>query len=113
MTNKKIMFLPLTKGVFKSMFEIKSEYIGPVLEQYNTDSQSLYDVLWKEYNIPGMEIRIANTAFDFLICCCNEKKDLRETLTGEIRKNILASSVFYTNVAPHATHTSDFQLSKD
>lgn len=107
--NKKLMFLPLTKGVFKSMFDIKSENIGPVLEQYNTDCQSLYDALWEEFNIPGMEIRIANTAFDFLICCCEEKKDLCDTLKGEIKKNILASSVFYTNVAPHAAHTSDFQ----
>lgn len=111
--NKKLMFLPLTKSIFKSIFDIKSEDIDSVLEQYNTDQQSLYDALWEEFNIPSMEIRIANTAFDYLICCCQEKKDLCETLKGEIKKNILASSVFYTNIAPYAAHTSDFKIKEE
>lgn len=41
-----------------------------------------------------MEIRIANTAFDFLIDCCEEKKELCETLKGEIKKNILMAGIF-------------------
>lgn len=55
-----------------------------------------------------MEIRIANTALDFLIDCCENKKDLCETLKGEIKKNILMAGIFYTNIAPEAACTSDF-----
>lgn len=105
---KQFMFLPLNQHVFKTMFEIKSNSLGPILKQYEVDQKNLYDQLWQEFNIPGMEIRIANTAFDFLIDCCEEKKELCETLKGEIKKNILMAGIFYTNIAPEAAYTSDF-----
>ena len=79
-----------------------------ILKQYDVDQKNLYDQLWQEFNIPGMEIRIANTAFDFLIDCCEEKKELCATLKGEIKKNILMAGIFYTNIAPEAACTSDF-----
>lgn len=105
---KQFMFLPLNQHIFKTMFEIKSNSLESILKQYNVDQNNLYDQLWKEFNIPGMEIRIANTALDFLIDCCENKKDLCETLKGEIKKNILMAGIFYTNVAPEAACTSDF-----
>lgn len=103
-----IMFLPLNQLVFKMMLEVKSDSLGPVMKQYDVSRQELYDSLWQEFNISGMEIRIANTAFDFLIDCCEKKRDLRETLIGEIKKNILMAGIFYSNVAPEAACTSDF-----
>lgn len=105
---KQFMFLPLNQHIFKTMFEIKSNSLEPILKQYDVDQNNLYDQLWKEFNIPGMEIRIANTALDFLIDCCENKKDLCETLKGEIKKNILMAGIFYTNVAPETACTSDF-----
>lgn len=105
---EQFMFLPLNQHVFKTMFEIKSNSFEPILKQYDVDQKNLYDLLWEEFNIPGMEIRIANTAFDFLIDCCEKKMDLCDTLKGKIKKNILMSSIFYTNVAPNAINTIDF-----
>lgn len=105
---KQFMFLPLNQHVFKIMFEIKSNSLEPILKQYEVDQKNLYDQLWQEFNIPGMEIRIANTAFDFLIDCCEEKKELCETLKGEIKKNILMAGIFYTNIAPEAACASNF-----
>lgn len=46
----------------------------------------------------------------FLIDCCETKHDLRETLIGEIRNVILAAGVFYTNIAPDAVSTDDFEI---
>ena len=105
---EKFMFLPLNQHIFKTMFEIKSNSLEPILKQYDVDRKNLYDLLWKEFDIPGMEIRIANTAFDFLIDCCENKRELEKTLKSEIKKNILMSSIFYTNVAPDAINTMDF-----
>ncbi len=106
---KAFMFLPLNKKIFDIIFDVKSKDISPILEYYSVEKQILYDMLWEEYNIPGMEVRIANTAFDFLIECCEEKRDLCKTLKGEIKKNILASGIFYTNIAPEAATTADFR----
>ena len=105
---EKFMFLPLNQHIFKIMFEIKSNSLEPILKQYGVDQKNLYDLLWEEFNILGMEIRIANTAFDFLIDCCEKKRELEKTLKGEIKKNILMSSIFYTNVSPDAISTMDF-----
>lgn len=106
---KAFMFLPLNKKIFDTIFDVKSKDISPILEYYSVEKQILYDMLWEEYNIPGMEVRIANTAFDFLIECCEKKRELCETLKGEIKKNILASGIFYTNIAPEAATTADFR----
>lgn len=46
-----------------------------------------------------MEIRIANTAFNFLIMKCVEKKELDKNLSNEIGECILTAEIFYTNVA--------------
>lgn len=105
---EEFMVLPLNQHIFKTMFEMKTDSLKPILKQYDVDRNNLYDLLWEEFNIPGMEIRIANTAFDFLIECCEKKRELCETLKGEIKKNILMSSIFYTNVAPDAINTMDF-----
>lgn len=105
---EEFMVLPLNQHIFKTMFEIKIDSLKPILKQYDVDRNFLYDLLWEEFNIPGMEIRIANTAFDFLIECCEKKRELCETLKGEIKKNILMSSIFYTNVAPDAINIMDF-----
>lgn len=108
--NQKIMFSLLNKNSFDIMFDAKINEINSVLKQYKVTKQELYNTLWTEFNISGMEVRIANTAFDFLIDCCKEKRELKDTLKGEIKKNILMSCVFYTNVAPNAAHTTDFNL---
>lgn len=105
---EKFMFLPLNQHIFKTMFEIKSNSLEPILKQHDVDQKNLYNLLWKEFDIPGMEIRIANTAFDFLIDCCENKRELEKTLKSEIKKNILMSSIFYTNVAPDAINTIGF-----
>lgn len=62
----------------------------------------------EEFNIPGMEARIANTAFGFLIFKCAEGKELNKLLRIEIKECILAAGIFYTNVAPEACSTLDF-----
>ena len=105
---RRVMFMPLTKKFFDMMFDVKQAKLKPILEQYGTDNQSLHDELWEELNTPGMENRIANTAIDYLIDCCKEKKDLCDTLRGTIRNTILMSGIFYTNVAPNAACTAEF-----
>jgi hypothetical protein len=102
------MLLPLDRKIFEIMLEVKCDALEPIIKQYDTDRQSLYQLLWKEFNIPGMEIRIANTALDFLIDCCEKKRDLEDGLRGEIKKNILAAGIFYTNIAPEAMNITDF-----
>ncbi len=102
--NKRIMLLPITPKFFDLMFEVKKDYLGVIIQQYNCSKQEVYDTLWEEFNIPGMEIRIANTAFDFLIDCCERKTDLEDTLRKEIKKNILHAGIFHTNVKPNAVN---------
>ena len=108
-TMRLLMKLPLKKSFFDTMFDVKKEAIGPVLAHYNVDEQTLHDMLWEEYNISGMENRIANTAFDFLITACEQGKDLPETLKGAVKENILAAAIYYTNIAPDTVHTSEFK----
>lgn len=110
MDKQKFMRLSLNKILFNAIFEVKKDDFTPVLEQYKVTKQELYDILWKELHIPDMEVRIANTAMDFLIDCCETKHDLRETLIGEIRNVILAAGVFHTNIAPDAVSTDDFEI---
>lgn len=107
---EKIMFLPLNCKMFEVMFEVKSDSLEPVLKHYDVEAQALHDLLWKEFHIPGMELRIANTAFDFLIDCCEEKRDLCETLKGEIKQCVLMASIYYTNIAPNAVSTAEFAV---
>lgn len=83
---KAFMFLPLNVKIFNVIFDVKSKDIKPILEYYGVEKQFLYNMLWEEFNIPGIEVRIANTAFDYLIDCCGMKKDLCETLKGEIKR---------------------------
>ncbi len=108
--DRKLMFTPLTGKIFDLMFKIKSDDIKPVLAYYELDAKALHDLLFTQFNIPGMEVRIANTAFDYLICCCESNMDLKDkTLPEKIKDCILMSGVFYTNIAPDAAHTSEFQ----
>lgn len=102
------MLLPLDRKIFEIMLEVKCDALEPIIKHYDTDRQSLYQLLWEEFNIPGMEIRIANTALDFLTDCCKKKRDLEASLRGEIKKNILAAGIFYANIAPEAMNITDF-----
>mgnify|MGYP001087541115 CR=1 FL=1 len=103
--NDLLMFTRISLTAFNIMFEVKDESLSSVMKQYRVSKQDLHDTLWEEFNISGMEVRIANTAFDFLIECCENQKDLKDTLVGEIRKDILMSSIYYSNVAPNAVNT--------
>lgn len=107
--DNRIMFMPLTHKIFDLMFEIKSKHLDPITDQYHCSKQELSDILWEEFNIPGMEIRIANTAFDFLIMNCERKEELEATLKKEVKRNVLASGIFYTNIAPDAASTQEFE----
>jgi len=86
--------------IFEMMFELKKESLVVVMEQYECREQELHDMLWEEFNIPGMEVRIANTALNFLIIACEKKEDLESTLRKEIHKNVLAAAIYYTNIDP-------------
>lgn len=110
MKKELFMKMQITESVFSVMFEekTKSEHFIEILKTYNTNNNDLYGVLWEEFNIPGMEVRIANTAFDFLILKCVEKKELNKLLRNEIKECVLSAGIFYTNVAPEACSTSDF-----
>lgn len=104
--NEKIMLLPITPEFFELMFKVKTEYLILIMQQYDCSKQEIHDTLWQEFNIPGMENRIANTAFDFLIDCCEKKNDLEDTLRKEIKKNVLHAAIFYTNIEPNAVNTN-------
>lgn len=95
-----VMNLQVTLKLFELMLEVKKENLVAVLEQYKCSKQELHDILWEEFNIPGMETRIANTALDFLIVDCEKKEDLEDTLRKEVKKNILGAAIYYTNIAP-------------
>lgn len=108
---EEFMRMPLSKRFFDVIIEVKSNNLAPVLEQYCVSQEDLCLSLWEEFNIPGMEVRIANTALDFLIDCCETKRDLCHTLKGEIKKNILMAGIFYTNIAPEAISTAEVSVS--
>lgn len=69
-----VMNLQVTLKLFELMLEVKKENLLIVQEQYKCSEQELHDILWEEFNISGMKTRIANTALDFLIIDCEEKK---------------------------------------
>ena len=78
MKKELFMKMPLTEKIFAIIFESKNKNLKifvKILEFYNINRQDLYGVLWEEFNIACMEVRIANTAFDFLIMKCVEKKN--------------------------------------
>lgn len=102
MTEKEFMTGSLSRGVFEAIFQIKREAILTVLNTYGVQELELKELLWKRFNIPGMEVHIANTALDFLIECCTENKDLEKTIGEEIEKDILYAATYYTNINPEA-----------
>lgn len=110
---KNIMYQKLTRKFFETMFELKKDHIAPVLARFNTDADGLKEALWTEFDIPGMEVRVANTAFDWVIECCERENDLQESLVKEIRKCILHSGIFYTNVAPNVVHPKYYDPKSD
>lgn len=89
------MRLPLFQGAFSTMFGVKKNDLSVVLVQYQSSEEELRETLWKEFDIAGMEIRMANTAFDYLIDCCELKRDLQDTLIETIRNCILMSGILY------------------
>lgn len=97
----------LTEKIFHAMWEVKAENRQAVAERYKVTEQQLYNALWQEFNIEGMEVRIANTAFDFLIDRCKDGKDLKESLHQTVRDMILAATIFYSNIVPNAVSTSE------
>lgn len=111
MKKELFMKMPITERIFSVMFEEKAKSLDfvEILKYYNINKQDLYSIMWEKFNIPGMEIRIANTAFDFLIMKCVEKKELDKNLSNEIGECILTAGIFYTNVAPEACKTSGFK----
>ena len=76
MKKELFMKMPVTEKIFAIMFqaEAKSLDFVEILKYYNINKQDLYSIMWKKFNIPGMETRIANTAFDFLIMKCVWRK---------------------------------------
>lgn len=112
---KKELFMKMlvTERIFSVMFEEKAKSLDfvEILKYYNINKQDLYSIMWEKFNIPGMEIRIANTAFDFLIAKCAERKELNKVLKNEIGECIMTAGIFYTNIVPEACTTSDFKLS--
>lgn len=113
MKKELFMKMPVTEKIFTIIFEekTKSKDFAKLLGYYNINKHDLYSIMWEEFNIPGMEIRIANTAFDFLIMKCVEKKELAKLVRNEIRECVLAAGIFYTKVAPEACTTLDFKPS--
>ena len=99
---KQFMLSPLNEVIFNKIFELKADAIGPILNVYKETQENLKKVLWEEFDTAGMEVRIANTAFDWLIGRCEGADDLCATLKGEVRNVILHAAIFYTNVAPNA-----------
>ena len=93
-----LMLSKITLEIFEMMFKLKKENLVTVREQYKCSEQELHDILWEEFNIPGMEVRIANTALNFLIMDCETKKDLEATLRKEIHRNVLGAAIYYTNI---------------
>ncbi len=110
---KQFMLSPLNKIVFDKIFELKADAIEPILSVYKETQENLKKILWKEFNIAGMDVRTANTAFDWLISRCAEGVDLCATLEGEIKNVILHAAIFYTNVAPDAITDRDWKPSND
>lgn len=99
------MHLRLTKPIFQSMFKVKKEALASVLNHYKITESELFELLWQEFDIPGMEVRIANTAFDFLIDRCEGCHEAEPSARAEIKHDILMSDIYYTNIAPNAINT--------
>lgn len=103
------MMSPINKLKFDKIFELKMDQTEPVLCVYKESQEHLKEILWEEFNIPGMDVRTANTAFNFLITRCKQNNDLADTLRSEIKNAILHAAIFYTNVAPDAVTDTDWK----
>jgi len=106
---KKFMLLPCDKMIFDKIFDLKVAGMECVCKVYDVSMDELRSLVWEEFDIPGMEVRVANTALNFLIDCCESEYDLCKTLKGGVKKVILAAAIFYTNVAPDAITDQDWQ----
>lgn len=102
------MLSPLNEKVFNKIFELKADKMELVSTVYKESLEKLKKILWAEFNIPGMDVRTANTALNWLISRCMENQDLAGTLKGEIKNVILHAAIFYTNVAPNAITDIDW-----
>lgn len=101
------MLLSCNKMIFDKIFDIKAADMEPVCRVYNVSLDELKSMIWEKFDILGMEVRIANTALDWLIDCCEAEQELYKTLRGEIRQVILHAAIFYTNVASNAVSDRD------
>lgn len=106
---RKFMLLSCNKIIFDKIFDIKAAGMVTVCKVYDVSMDELRSLVWEEFNIQGMEVRIANTALNFLIDCCESGHDLCKTLKGEIKQVVLNAAIFYTNIAPDAITDQDWQ----
>lgn len=70
-----------------------------ILNRYNVDEDYLYKLYKQEFLIPGMIVGIAVHAMSFMAVAINKGEEAG-TLLQCIRDNILAASVYMTNVSP-------------
>lgn len=70
-----------------------------ILNRYNVDEEYLHKLYKQEFLIPGMIVGIAVNAMSFMAVAINKGEEAG-TLLQCIRYNILAASVYMTNVSP-------------
>lgn len=104
---KIIMCSQITEKFFNLIIKQKVNDLQVVYDCFDISSEQLRSTVHEMCFIPGMEVRICNTAIDFLIDQCTEFRDKGCSLRQTISECILAAGVYYTNIAPDAISTNE------
>ncbi len=70
-----------------------------ILNRYDVNEEYLYKIYKQEFLIPGMTVGIAVHAMSFIAIAISKGEEA-ETLLQCIKDNILAASIYMTNVSP-------------
>lgn len=93
--------LSVTPKICDAYLKSQEEFFTPVLKHYNVDISDLRIELRKELCNAGLTVREMSLAVHFLIENCTiREEECEETLHAEVKRCILYSAIYFTNVLP-------------
>lgn len=91
--------LPYTKTIANMIFEAKYNELLRLADKYNIDVDSLKIILFRKLSESKMKVGTCITTIDFLIIETLDKNKLYKSVEDAIAENILASAIYYANIA--------------
>lgn len=93
--------LSVTPKICDAYLKSQEEFFTPVLKHYNVDISDLRIELRKELCNSNLTVREMSLAVHFLIENCTiREEECEETLHAEVKRCILYSAIYFTNVLP-------------